>query len=136
MGTWGAGPYDNDTAADFCGDLDDAEPARRPALIRAALHEAASTREYLDSRYADRAVAAAAIVVAQRSGTAPDSAYAPDFLATGGTIALDADVAPLAVAALDRITGADSEWRELWSEAADPDEALRMVADLRAALAD
>ncbi|MEV0328708.1 DUF4259 domain-containing protein [Micromonospora echinospora] len=41
---------------------------------------------------------------------------------------------PPAVAALDRVTGADSEWRELWAESADPDEALRTVAGLRAAL--
>lgn len=27
MGTWDIGPFDNDTAADFAGDLDDALPA-------------------------------------------------------------------------------------------------------------
>lgn len=136
MGTWGAGPYDNDTAADFCGLLHDAEPARRPELIRAALHTAATTDGFLDSCYADRAIAAAAVVAAQRTGVPPRSAYAPDFLVAGGSLDLPSDVGPLAVAALDRVAGTDSEWRELWSEASDPDEALRTVAELRAALAD
>ncbi|WDZ83373.1 DUF4259 domain-containing protein [Micromonospora cathayae] len=135
MGTWGAGPYDNDTAADFCGLLNDAEPARRAELVRAALHTAATTDGYLDSYFADRAIAAAAIVAAQRTGVPPQSAYAPDFLVAGGSVDLPADVGPLAVAALDRVVGADSEWRELWSEAADPGEASRTVAELRAVLA-
>ncbi|MEU4568023.1 DUF4259 domain-containing protein [Micromonospora sp. NPDC023956] len=134
MGTWDAGPYDNDTAADFCGSLDDAEPARRGEMIREVLRAVAETTDYLDSSYAERAIAAAAVVVAQRSGVPTDSPYAPGFLSAGGTVALDAEVVPLAVAALDRVVGSDSEWRELWAESADPDEALRTVADLRAAL--
>ena len=32
MGTWGTGPFDNDTAADFAGDLDDAPPGERERL--------------------------------------------------------------------------------------------------------
>ncbi|MFE0449682.1 DUF4259 domain-containing protein [Streptomyces sp. NPDC058914] len=34
MGTWDIHPFDNDTAADFANDLDDAEMAEREALIR------------------------------------------------------------------------------------------------------
>ncbi|MFI2687742.1 DUF4259 domain-containing protein [Streptomyces sp. NPDC018584] len=29
MGTWGAGPFGNDTAADFCGELDEAAAGER-----------------------------------------------------------------------------------------------------------
>lgn len=136
MGTWGTGPYDNDAAADFCGFLHDAPPARRPEMIRAALHVAARTGGYLDANLAEKAVAAAAIVVAQRTGTPPDSAYAPDFLVAGEPLDLPEEVRPLAVAALDRVVGAGSEWRELWEEASDPGVALRVVAGLRTALAD
>lgn len=135
MGTWGTGPYDNDAAADFCGFLDDAPPARRPEMIRAALHAAAGTTGYLDASLAEKAVAAAAIVLAQQNGTPPVSAYAPDFLVAGGPLDLPAEVGPLAVAALDRVVGPDSEWRELWEEASDPASALRVVAALRRALA-
>ncbi|MFE5855471.1 DUF4259 domain-containing protein [Streptomyces sp. NPDC056500] len=37
MGTWGTGPFGNDTAADFANALDDAEPEEREALIRGVL---------------------------------------------------------------------------------------------------
>jgi hypothetical protein len=35
MGTWGPGPFDNDTAAGFAGDLDDTPPREREALVPA-----------------------------------------------------------------------------------------------------
>ncbi|WP_222720583.1 DUF4259 domain-containing protein [Actinomadura sp. HBU206391] len=37
MGTWGIGPFDNDTAADFAGNLDDLTEDERPVAIREAL---------------------------------------------------------------------------------------------------
>lgn len=37
MGTWDFGPFDNDSAADWCGDLDEAAPGDRVGMIRAAL---------------------------------------------------------------------------------------------------
>jgi hypothetical protein len=38
MGTWDVGPFDNDTAADFGGDLDEAALEEREALISGALN--------------------------------------------------------------------------------------------------
>ncbi|PZG38067.1 hypothetical protein C1I98_24840 [Spongiactinospora gelatinilytica] len=37
MGTWDVGPFDNDTAADWRGDLNDAAPSERLDMIRRAL---------------------------------------------------------------------------------------------------
>ncbi|MFD7602088.1 DUF4259 domain-containing protein [Streptomyces mirabilis] len=37
MGTWGTGPFGNDTAADFANALDDAEPEACETLIRGVL---------------------------------------------------------------------------------------------------
>ena len=37
MGTWDIGPFDNDTAADFGGDLDEAAWEERVSVIRGAL---------------------------------------------------------------------------------------------------
>ncbi|MFC4116833.1 DUF4259 domain-containing protein [Nonomuraea zeae] len=37
MGTWDVGPFDNDTAADWCGGLQDAAAGERTALLRRAL---------------------------------------------------------------------------------------------------
>lgn len=86
MGTWDIGPFDNDTAADFAGDLDEAPREEREAIIRKALVRAigtagsagtagttgtTGTEEYLDQDVAVEAVAAAALVAAQCPGASP-----------------------------------------------------------------
>ena len=49
-------------------------------------------------------------------GGAPiTSPYAPDFLPAGEALELDVDLAELAVEALDRVLGDDSEWSS-WGE--------------------
>ncbi|WP_326561872.1 DUF4259 domain-containing protein [Micromonospora sp. NBC_01796] len=50
MGTWDDGPSDNDSAAGWCGDLHDADPSARAALVRAALATAASNAGHLRQR--------------------------------------------------------------------------------------
>ncbi|MET0422528.1 MAG: DUF4259 domain-containing protein [Actinoplanes sp.] len=114
MGTWDAGPFDNDTAADWCGHLRDTEAAKRPDLLRGAVNDVVeNTDDYLDSYYAERVVAAAAVMASQLPGGEPiNSAYASGDLASE----IPGDLPALALRALDRITGDESEWRELWEE--------------------
>ncbi|GAA1400945.1 DUF4259 domain-containing protein [Catellatospora coxensis] len=136
VGTWDSGPFDNDSAADWCGGLNDADPAERLGIIRQTLAEVADHVGFLDDRLGVRAVAAAAVIVSQRPGAeALTSAYAPDFLVEGEALVVPEDVAALAVRALDRVVGDDSEWRELWEETGDAADALAVVGDLRTALA-
>ncbi|WP_433269459.1 DUF4259 domain-containing protein [Micromonospora vinacea] len=136
MGTWDSGPFDNDTAADWCGDLDDADVSKRPDLVREALTRAAGEAGYLDADVACEAIAAVAIVAAQRpSGQPIASPYAPEFLRDGGRLDVPDDVAALAVRAIDRILAADSEWRELWEDAEGASEAVDALRDLRKVLA-
>ncbi|GAA4578170.1 hypothetical protein GCM10023176_53550 [Micromonospora coerulea] len=136
MGTWAAEPFDNDTAADWCGELDDAAPEQRPALVERALRAVLDEPGYLDSDLAVEAVAAAAVVAAHRPGAAPvNSAYAPDFLTEGGRLDLPDRFRPLAVRALDRVVTDESELAELWAEAGEPNEFLAELAVLRSALA-
>ncbi|WP_406042556.1 DUF4259 domain-containing protein [Micromonospora sp. NBC_00898] len=136
MGTWAAGPFDNDTAADWCGELDDAAPERRPALVERALRAALDEPGPLDSDLAVEAVAAAAVVAAHLPGVPRvDSAYAPDFLTAGGRADLPDRLRPLAVQALDRVVADDSELAELWAEAGEPNEFVAELAIVRAALA-
>jgi hypothetical protein len=136
VGTWDTGPFDNDTAADWSGGLDDIEPEDRLDLIRSTLSAAADELDYLDSREACQAVAAAAVIASQLGGDPIDSPYAPDFLLAGETLEVEPDVAPLAVRALDRVVGEESEWRDLWDDASetDRDAAFAVVARLRSAL--
>lgn len=137
MGTWDNGPFDNDAAADWCGDLDDADVAERPLLVREALSRAAGEGGYLDADVACEAIAAATIVAAQQPGGEPiSSPYAPGFLLDGGRLDLPDDLAAFAAVALDRIMAADSEWRDLWQDAAawDANPAFDAVRSLRIVL--
>jgi hypothetical protein len=135
MGTWGIGPFENDSAADWCGDLRDADPADRVGLLRQALHDAAGEAGFLDSREGSRAIAAASVIVSQLpGGVPPTSSYAPDFLVDGGRLDIPAELPALAIQALDRVLAADSEWFELWGESNDPEAAYAVVRDLRARL--
>jgi hypothetical protein len=43
MGTWDVGPFNNDTAADWCGDLHDAGADQRLPLVRATLGAASTS---------------------------------------------------------------------------------------------
>ncbi|MER6391547.1 DUF4259 domain-containing protein [Streptomyces sp. NPDC001523] len=113
MGTWDVGPFDNDTAADFCASLDEAVDADRPGLVRDALVRVLDADDPLDQHLAVEAVAAAALVTVQCPGGRPvTSAYGPDLPVP----ALPADLRDMAVRALDRVQSEPSELRELWAE--------------------
>ena len=134
MGTWGLGPFDNDTAADWAADLDDAAPAQRPTLIREALTAAVDSVEYLDGDDAAVAVAAAAVVAAtQPGGPELDNNYGPDA-DTLTSLRLEPDLRVLANRALLRALDEESEWRELWEEAGQYDEARRALDPVLSAL--
>jgi hypothetical protein len=88
--------------------------------------------DYLDSDLAVEAIAAAAIVASQLpGGAAITSSYAPDFLLEGDSIEVPDDVPALAVRALDRIVGDDSEWRELWEDTGEDAPALAALQQIR-----
>ncbi|MBC6448519.1 DUF4259 domain-containing protein [Actinokineospora xionganensis] len=132
MGAWGTGLFDNDDAADFCNDLDDLAAADRPEAIRAALAEAAGESGYLDLSIGSVAVAAAAIVAAQRPGGSPlDESYGPEDPISH----LSEDFAPLAAQALTRVLADDSELRECWGEAESMAEWVDQLEQLRTVLA-
>ena len=138
VGTWDSGPFDNDTAADFSIDLEEADPDHRVDLLRQALVDTAEEENYLDSDEAFVAIASAAIVASQLPGGEPVTvAYAPQFLLDDPVMDLPPDLAPLAVRALDHIMADESEWRALWQEAfeADRDGAFETIRRLREVLA-
>ena len=134
MGTWGFGPFDNDTAADWAGDLDEAAPSARPALIRDALTSVVKATDYLDGDDAMSAIAAAAVVAATRpGGPQVDTSYGPDA-DTIASLDLDDQLSTLAAQALARVMDEESEWRELWEEAGEFDDARRVLDGILAAL--
>ncbi|MGW0929469.1 DUF4259 domain-containing protein [Streptomyces sp. NPDC002644] len=79
MGTWDTGPFDNDTAADFCDDLDVAPRDARAETVRDVLLRTVRTTEELDADVAEKAIAAAALVAAQcPRGEPVETPYGPD----------------------------------------------------------
>jgi hypothetical protein len=132
----GVGPFDNDTAADWCGDLHDAAEERRLPLVRDTLCAVVDNDDrYLAGRLADRAVAAAAMVACQLpSGKPLVTACAPNFLLEGGTLDIPADMPSLALRALDRIVDNGSEWRDLWEDAGSYTDAIEALRAIRTVL--
>ncbi|WP_189157400.1 DUF4259 domain-containing protein [Lentzea pudingi] len=129
MGTWDIGHFDNDTAADFSGHLDDALESE--TLVRSALTDAIESAEYLDSYEACKALASAALIAAQLPGGAPiTTSYAPKKPLP----VFSPDLRPLAVQALDRVVAPNSELLELWEETEYGPQWRQGVADLRAVL--
>ncbi|MFE7548997.1 DUF4259 domain-containing protein [Streptomyces gardneri] len=134
MGTWDIGPFDNDTAADFSYGVDEAPAEKRAGVLRAALQEVTATGDdaFLDSYFAEKAVASAALLAAQCPGGDPvTTAYGPKQ----SLPELPVDLRPLAVAALDRVLGPESELLELWEES-DGEEWKAGIRKLRAVLAE
>jgi Domain of unknown function (DUF4259) len=136
MGTWGLGPFDNDAAADWAGALDDAAPEERCSLIRDALTAAIEAEEYLDGDEAATAIAAAAVVAAKQPDSLElDNNYGPNA-DTVDSLRLEPDLRVLATRALVRAWGEASEWRELWEEAGQYDEARSALDPVLSALND
>ncbi|MFE6041021.1 DUF4259 domain-containing protein [Streptomyces sp. NPDC056452] len=113
MGTWDVGPFDNDTAADFGGGLDEAAAGEREGIVRGALIRVIDTAVYLEAPESEEAVAAAALVAAQCPGGEPtDPVYGPEESLPDLTGLRD-----LALQALDRVMAEPSELMDLWAEA-------------------
>ncbi|MHA5052508.1 DUF4259 domain-containing protein [Streptomyces sp. SD15] len=112
MGTWDVGPFDNDTAADFCGDLDEAAAGEREGIVRGILTHVIDAAGYLEAPESEQAVAAAALVAAQCPGGEPaDPVYGPEEPLPDLTGLRD-----LALQALDRVMTDPSELMDLWAE--------------------
>lgn len=105
-------------------------------MIREALAAVADAEGFVDADDAMAALAAAAVVSAARpKGPRLDDNYGPDAGALEGLV-VDDDLRALAVRAVTRVAGGDSEWRELWEDAGELDEARTALEPMLSALDD
>ncbi|MFE6481761.1 DUF4259 domain-containing protein [Streptomyces sp. NPDC057757] len=112
MGTWDVGPFDNDTAGDFCDALDEVAEGERKGIIRDTLVRTINTHGHLDADVAEETVAAAALVAVQcPSGEPVSPHYGPEQ-----PLPDLADLRELAAKALDRVMIKPSELMELWGQ--------------------
>lgn len=131
MAAWGPGPFDNDAAAQWAGQFDDADPDERLSLVRGALH-AVLDGDGLDGEW--EAIAAATVVAALvPDGLAVDAANSPVTLAADSTT-VDGELRALALDALRRVSSQGSPWYRQWSEAGRLDEASSSLQPVVAAL--
>jgi hypothetical protein len=129
MGAWGTGIFENDHAADLSAALEDA--ADPVALLSETLNDAADEKDYLDIHTGSAGAAAAAVVASTLPDGPPlDPAHGPEGL----DLPQLSDLAPLALRALDRIAADDSEWRDLWDEVGQLDEAQEHLDTIAAVL--
>lgn len=118
MGTWGELAFDNDTANDWAYGLDDADDL---SLVEAALDEVEEVGlEYLDQDVACCALAACEVLARLRGNPGHRNAYTKkvDDWVARHPIAPPEPLLGRAIAAIDRILGADSELPALWEEPA------------------
>ena len=128
MGAWGTGVFDNDDAADWAYELEDASDL---APARQALSATMDTDGYLELPEGASAVAAAAVVAASFDGNLkglPERIGEwiddhPDTASRGD--------ARLAIDALERVMSEESELRHLWAEAPEGQEWAQEIERLR-----
>jgi hypothetical protein len=131
MGAWGEGVFENDTALDWLGELEE-QPLIQTVTI--ALSDAAGETDYLDASLGCEALAAAELV-AYALGRAPSE---PDERLAALADDLDGlrDHAALAARAVTVIADSDrSELTDLWTEDGPNPTWDAVLADLRSRLA-
>jgi hypothetical protein len=134
MGAWGTGPFDNDDAMDFFGEVEDCDGDKVVTRLREALSATSGRPGYLEVSEANVAIAAASLVAAGRSRLARAGHPAvDDWLASRRPETTPGDQ-ELALRALDRVCGPSSEWLDLWQEAGEADSVRTRLSELRAVL--
>jgi hypothetical protein len=132
VGTWDVGPFGNDDAADFAGELDDASAHTRIEMIGAVLERVANPADN-DPRLSDapRAVAAAALIAAQCPGGSPvTSVHGP----TTPMPEFPGHLRSLAIDALDRVITTPTWLTEEWDATPERPAWRRTISDLRKVL--
>ena len=132
MGAWGVGAFENDDAMDWVWGLDG---DNADEVVAEAVRTAERTRpgSYLEVTEGANAIAAATLVASAADGDADDlPPEAIEYLKRAESP--DEELVASAIAALDRVTGEESEAAELWDESDDGPEWRESIARLRARL--
>ena len=115
MGTWQVGPFDNDVAMDFFDEIEETPDDQVLKKLSSVLSAVAERPGRVELHEGHLAVAAAGLVAAGRSrGAATGNASVDEWLIVHRPVT-DQDSARIALAALDKVSGPDSEWMDLWA---------------------
>jgi hypothetical protein len=122
MGTWGVGPFDDDTAMDFIDEL----MARSPVHVRSELDRV--VRRIPESGEVDYTSALQAVAAAVLLG---GCSLPPEIATWRRSLAIHvtAELAAAALLALERTHSPDSESWQLWCDAGRGHEVWQALAD-------
>jgi hypothetical protein len=134
MGTWQVGPFDNDDAMDFFDEVEETPDAQVPPKLRKALVAVVERPGRVELHEGHVAVAAACLVAAGRSRGAATGNTSVDAWLTAHRPAVTAEDQRVALAALDRVTGPESEWMDLWATTPSGSAVEERIASLRTIL--
>lgn len=135
MGTWQVGPFDNDVAMDFFDDIEVTPGPQVAGKLRGVLTAVVDRPGRVELSEGHVAFAAASLVAAGRSGGPPTGNPTVDEWIAGSCPAAGPDECRVALAALDRIVGPQSEWMALWSATESEPDVQERIRALRAELA-
>jgi hypothetical protein len=133
MSRWGHRPFDNDTAADFAGDLDDAPESERIGMLHAALAAVGNRDGHIDASHAEVALAAAALVA--RNLTGGDEFQSQNYGPRNQIPPIPESLTPLAVEVVDCLLYGESDVKDDWSVSGEADKWFTSTQRLRAVLA-
>ncbi|MGH7867288.1 MAG: DUF4259 domain-containing protein, partial [Candidatus Dormibacteraceae bacterium] len=133
MSSWGCGPFDNDTAADFAADLDEAPESARLGMLHTALTAVDTCGDYVDGARAEVALAAVALVARDLTGGAEFQSqhYGP----ANRLPPIPKDMISLAVEVVDRLLNGENDVKRYWSESSEVDNWFAAMRRLRTVLA-
>lgn len=134
MGTWQVGPFGNDVAMDFFDEIEQTPDDQVLARLSSVLTAVTERPGRVELAEGHLAVAAAGLVAAGRArGSATGNASVDEWLGSHRP-AVDPDSARIALAALDRVAGPDSEWMDLWSTTDLREDVQEQIDGLRTVL--
>ena len=132
MSRWDWGPFDNDTAADFADDLDDAPESERIGMIYDALAAVSSCHGYVDGFRAQVALAAAALVA--RNLTGGEEFQSQIYGPAKRIPAIPENLIPLAVEVVDCLLNGENDVKVDLSKSGKADKWFAATRRLRAVL--
>jgi hypothetical protein len=128
LGFWDVGPFDNDDAADFAGDLDAVTADARIEMVGRALDRVVTANDDVDMWHIPKAVAAAALIAAQCPG---GEATCPIYGPSTPMPQFPNSLKGLAIDALDNVLAASS-WRAVeWNDVSKGEQWRRNIIALR-----
>jgi hypothetical protein len=129
MGAWGVGPFDNDDASDFAGEVAEKDDLSGIESV----FDRVLTADYVEAPEASEAVAGAEIFAMLLGRPSEETEYPEEidkWVAAADHVPSQAQVEK-GRKVLDRVLAPKSELWELWSEAGESDEWKASVEDVK-----